>query len=106
MVADWQKQLAGVTDEQVVNGLNQLPLDWPPTASSFRLLCFGRAAHWQQNTAAYRDSSRPKYLEVKPDPAKAGAALRKAKALLGGQLDARERARLLDDAQRTLLGGD
>lgn len=41
MLADYQNELAGLTDEQISNGLKHLPKGWPPEVKEFRELCTG-----------------------------------------------------------------
>lgn len=111
MIADWQEQLAGMTDEQIMVGLGNLPKSWPPTVDEFRVLCTGGdvSKGLSHNTAAYipfiPERAR-KGIEKKADKQKAHSALGKAKAMLSGQVSVREHQRQLDDANRILFGGD
>lgn len=111
MIADWQEQLAGLTDEQIIVGLDHLPKSWPPTVDEFRVLCTGGdvSKGLSHNTAAYIPfipERERKGIEKKADKEKAHSALGKAKAMLSGQVSAREQRRQLDDANRILFGGD
>lgn len=83
-VADWQEELAGLTDEQIIIGIAALPKSWPPTSGEFRDLCEQKSAEWAHNTAAYKPFDRSKALELKADPALARAELEKSKKLLRG----------------------
>lgn len=107
-MADWQHGLAGVTDEQILQGLESLPKTWPPTVDEFRELCLGEVSGdgWRHNTAAYRMLPSRRLLEKKADKAKAKSELGRAKAVLSGQLSPRERQRQLADANRVLFGGE
>lgn len=40
VIADWAERLDGLSAGQIQSGLDNLPPDWPPTASRFRELCF------------------------------------------------------------------
>lgn len=37
--ADWAEQLAGMTKEDILYGIQYMPLDFPPTSAAFRVLC-------------------------------------------------------------------
>lgn len=110
-VADWQGRLSGLTDEQIIVGLDNLPNDWPPTVDEFRLLCTGGdvTKGLSHNTAAYIPfipERTQKGIEKKADKATARSALGQAKMLLAGQVNAREQQRQVDDANRILFGGE
>ncbi len=107
-VADWQGRLSGLTDEQIIVGLDNLPKDWPPSVDEFRVLCTGGdiSKGLSHNTAAYIPFKRQLALEKKADKGKAKAAMAKAKSMLAGSGSARERQRQIDDARQILFGGD
>lgn len=111
MIADWQGRLAGLSDEQIIVGLDNLPKDWPPTVDEFRVLCTGGdiSKGLSHNTAAYIPlipSRAGKQVEKKADKSVAKLALGNVKAMLSGAVSPRERQRHLDDANRILFGGD
>lgn len=107
-MADWQGRLSGLTDEQIIVGLENLPNDWPPTVDEFRVLCTGGdvSKGLSHNTAAYIPFVRTLSLEKKADKSKAKQAMGRAKDILAGALSGRERMRQIDDAERILFGGD
>lgn len=37
--ADWAEQLAGMTKDDILYGIQYLPHDFPPTSAAFRALC-------------------------------------------------------------------
>ena len=39
VMVEWSETLAGLTAEEIKNGLNQLGSGWPPTSYEFRDLC-------------------------------------------------------------------
>lgn len=41
-VSEWAKGLAGVTGEQIKNGLAKLDNHWPPTMTEFRDICLNK----------------------------------------------------------------
>lgn len=106
-IADWQEQLAGLTDEQIAMGLRNLETDWPPSVHEFRRLCEGRQEkeHWQHSTAAYRQESSLQMLEKKADRHKARSALSRARQMMRST-DPREKARITADAKKLLFGGE
>ena len=106
-IADWQEQLAGLSDQQIADGLKALKTDWPPSAHDFRRLCEGKQEkeHWQHNTAAYRLKSGVQMLEKKADKDKARSALSKARQMMQST-DPREKARIEADAKKLLFGGE
>lgn len=108
MVSDWQSRLAGVSDEQIMRGLDNLPKDWPPTVDEFRLLSMGGdvSKGLSHNTAAYTHFGRELLLVKKADKAKAKSALGRQREILSGGSSVRDRQRALDDAERLLFGGD
>ena len=71
----WAKVLAGLTDEQIQHGFENLPEEFPPGPTKFKNICEGMKAGLTHNTAAYKPFDRKKALELKPDKAKARAAL-------------------------------
>lgn len=106
MLADWQERLAGLSDEQVLAGLSQLPAKWPPTVDEFRALCEGNAGDdWQHRTAAYLPFKREKAVTQKANPDKAKSAISQMKQVLSQPVDPREQARREQDAKRLLFGG-
>lgn len=106
-IADWQEQLAGLSDTQILTGLNALKSDWPPAVNEFRRLCEGKQekAHWQHSTEAYRIKNSVRQIEQKADKQKAKAALGRARSLMQS-VDPREKARIDADARKLLFGGD
>jgi len=52
-VSEWSDRLAGLTGDQVKQGLDTWREGWPPSADEFRKVCMGSqgALH---NTAAYK----------------------------------------------------
>ncbi|HEC73140.1 MAG TPA: hypothetical protein ENI26_02070 [Methylophaga aminisulfidivorans] len=76
----WAEQLAGLTGEQIQNGLKNLPKDFPPTPMQFKDLCIGQNEH---NTKAYKPFDRSKALELKADKEKARKHLSEIKQKLG-----------------------
>lgn len=41
-VNTWARKLAGLTGDEILRGLDNLPPGWPPTAGEFLQLCQGR----------------------------------------------------------------
>ena len=41
VVAEWREQLAGLSGEQISNGLKSWNEDWPPSAPEFKKACLG-----------------------------------------------------------------
>jgi len=41
-VNEWSQALAGITGQQIANGINSLSDEWPPSAIEFRALCEGK----------------------------------------------------------------
>lgn len=48
----WAEKLAGVSDEKIKHGFENLPEDFPPTPAKFKKLCEG--SNLTHQTAAYR----------------------------------------------------
>jgi hypothetical protein len=42
-VEEWSQALAGLTGDQLKNGIDSWKGDWPPTAEEFRSACIGKA---------------------------------------------------------------
>jgi hypothetical protein len=76
----WAEELAGLTGEQIKNGLNNLPEDYPPTPKQFKKLCIGMNEH---NTKAYKPFDRSKALELKADKEAARKHMNDIKKILG-----------------------
>jgi hypothetical protein len=58
-VLDWQHGLAGLTDAQIITGIESLPTganDWPPLVGEFRTLCTGDDG--LHRTGAYKPFER------------------------------------------------
>lgn len=78
----WGKKLAGLTDDQIKNGLDNLPEDYPPTPVKFHNLCVGTHAGISHNTAAYKPIDKALRLEKKADKQKAREALNKIRGII------------------------
>lgn len=50
-VREWSEQMAGVTGEQVRQGLDQWNEDWPPSCAEFKKICVGSADTFHQSGA-------------------------------------------------------
>ncbi len=83
----WGKKLAGLSDKQIMRGLDSLPEDFPPSPPAFYKLCTGIGEGLTTNTAAYRSFKRSRAIENKPDKElsrkKGRQAIDYAKQLLG-----------------------
>ena len=80
-VEEWSERLAGLTGEQIKQGIANLTGEWPPTSIEFRSICVGSLLH---NKAAYRPFEGA-LLEHKCDRAKARAELNKSSKILRGK---------------------
>ena len=78
----WGRKLAGLTDEQIMTGLDNLPEDFPPTPMAFKKLCTAKPQGLLHNTAAYKPFDKSRVLEKKPDAKTAKDALSEIKKLL------------------------
>ena len=78
----WGRKLAGLTDEQIMIGLDNLPEDFPPTPMAFKKLCTAKPQGLLHNTAAYKPFDKSRALEKKPDVKTAKDALNEIKQLL------------------------
>lgn len=68
---EWAKGIEGLTDEQLVTGIEKVRSDctWPPSIAEFRKLCLDDGSTWEHRTGAYRDSSEVLGLpELKAQP--------------------------------------
>lgn len=82
----WGEVLAGLSGEQIANGLKHLPKDFPPTPMAFRSLCVGDSGGGlTHNTAAYkpfeRDASATR-IQHKQDKSAGRARMAELKALI------------------------
>lgn len=77
----WGRKLAGLTDEQIMTGLDNLPEDFPPTPMAFKKLCTAKP-QGLHNTAAYKPFDRSKAIEHKANPDLAKTAIADIKNLL------------------------
>ena len=59
VIAEWAREITGLSAEQIRKGLDSLPAEWPPTAGEFRNLCLGTSDAHKENAAMYRDD-RPR----------------------------------------------
>lgn len=80
----WAEKLAGLTDEQIKHGFDNLPDDFPPTPKKFRKLCQDLKEGLTHNTAAYRETDRSYLLVQKSDKAVAKAAISEIRQKLKG----------------------
>ena len=78
----WGRKLAGLTDEQIMTGLDNLPEDFPPTPMAFKKLCTAKPEGFLHNTAAYKPFDRSKAIERRGNPDLAKSAIADIKNLL------------------------
>ena len=65
-VKEWAQVLAGLTGEQISNGLSNLSDEWPPSATGFRALCEGKGVNGfglDYVPECYRETKRERLLE-------------------------------------------
>ena len=80
----WDEKLAGITDEQIKFGLDNLPEDFTPTPAKFKSLCKNNAGGLSHNTAAYLPFARDKQLPAPKNKSLARKKLAEARRILAG----------------------
>lgn len=78
---EWRSGLAGLTGEQIKQGLETWEGEWPPSLPEFKQACIGSQAGLTHNTAAYKFSKKalPK---PKADPEIVKAELAKMREVI------------------------
>ncbi len=79
----WGKKLAGLSDKQIMRGLDSLPEDFPPSPPAFYKLCTGIGEGLTTNTAAYKPFDKRWALEKKADKELARKCSAEARKYLG-----------------------
>lgn len=84
-MADWREELAGLTDDEIMIGLGQLPASWPPTSGEFKVLCQpSKQKSVEHNTRAYLPFEKQKQLEAPRDRLLAKNKLNEMRRILKG----------------------
>lgn len=63
-VEEWSERLAGLTVEQIKNGIDNLPSEWMPTPLQFKDLCLGTNKDLTHASGAYKLFEKPKGIEM------------------------------------------